>query len=61
MPSVASLDTLHRAVAEFVVTDPDLVIEPPALAAARQSLDSSGLLLLGEVTASGRTPLAVHS
>jgi hypothetical protein len=49
VPSVASLDALHPATAEFVVIDLDLVIEPRALAAARRSLDSAGLLLLGEV------------
>ena len=46
---MASLDALHRAVSEFAVTDPGLVIEPAALAAVQRSLDSSGLLLLGEV------------
>ena len=46
---MTSLDALHRAVTEFAVTDPGLVIEPPARAAARRSLDSAGLLLLGEV------------
>jgi hypothetical protein len=46
VPSVASLDALRRAAAEFSVTDPGLVIEPAALAAARRSLDSSGLLLI---------------
>ena len=61
MPSVASLDTLHRAVAEFAVTDLDLVIEPPALSAARQSLDASGLLLLGEVHGVRENPLLVRA
>ena len=61
MPSVASLDTLHRAVAEFAVTDLDLVIEPPALSAARQSLDSSGLLLLGEVHGVRENPLLIRA
>jgi hypothetical protein len=36
VPSVASLDALRQAVAEFAVTDPGLVIEPAALAAARR-------------------------
>ena len=49
MPCVASPDAFHRAIAEFVVIDLDLVIEPSALAAALRSLDSSGLLLLGEI------------
>ena len=61
MPSVASLDTLHRAVAEFAVTDLDLAIEPPALSAARQSLDASGLLLLGEVHGVRENPLLVRA
>jgi hypothetical protein len=61
VPSVASLDTLHRAVAEFAVTDLDLVIEPPALSAARQSLDASGLLLLGEVHGVRENPLLVRA
>jgi hypothetical protein len=61
VPSVASLDALHRAVAEFAVTDLDLVIVPPALAAARQSLDSSGLLLLGEIHGVRENPLLIHA
>jgi hypothetical protein len=74
MPSVASVDALRRAVTEFGVTDPGLVVEPAALAAARRSLDSSGLLLLGEthgvrenrlliralILAFGRTSLALE-
>jgi len=48
-------------VAEFVVTDLDLVIEPPALAAARQSLDSSGLLLLGEIHGVRENPLLIRA
>jgi len=54
------LDAFHRAVAEFMVTDMDLVIEPPALAAARQSPDSSGLLL-GEVHGVRENPLLIHA
>lgn len=61
MPSVASLDALHRAIAEFVVTDLDLVIEAPALAAARQSLESSGLLLLGEIHGVRENPLLIRA
>jgi hypothetical protein len=61
VPSVASLDALHRAVAEFVVIDLDLVIEPRALAVARQSLDSSGLLLLGEVHGVRENPLVIRT
>ena len=61
MPSVTSLDALHEAVSEFVVTDVDLAIEPPALAAARRSLDSSGLLLLGEVHGVRENPLLIRA
>jgi hypothetical protein len=61
VPSVASLDALHRAVAEFSVTDLDLVIEPPALAAARRSLDSAGLLLLGEAHGVRENPLLIRA
>jgi hypothetical protein len=55
------LDAFHRAIAEFLVTDLDLVIEPPALTAARQSLDSSGLLLLGEIHGVRENPLLIHA
>jgi hypothetical protein len=61
VPNVASLDALHRAIAEFVVIDLDLVIEPRALAAARQSLDSAGLLLLGEVHGVRENPLLIRA
>ena len=61
MPSVASLDALHRAIAEFVVIDLDLVIEPQALAAALRSLDSAGLLLLGEIHGVRENPLLIRA
>lgn len=62
VPCVASLDALHRSVSEFVVTDLDLVIEPSALAAARRrSLDSSGLLLLGEAHGVRENPLLIRA
>ena len=61
MPSVASLDALHRAIAEFVVIDLDLAIEPRALTATRQSLDSAGLLLLGEVHGVRENPLLIRA
>ena len=44
-----------------MVTDLDLVIEPRARAAARQSLDSSGLLLLGEIHGVRENPLLFHA
>jgi erythromycin esterase-like protein len=61
MPSVASLQALHKAIAEFAVTDLTLVIEPAALAAARRSLDSAGLLLLGEVHGVRENPLIIRA
>ena len=61
VPCVASLDAFHRAVAEFVVEDLDLVIEPAALAAAGRSLDSSGLLLLGEMHGVRENPLLIRA
>jgi hypothetical protein len=48
-------------VAEFVVTDLDVVAEPIALTAARRSLDSSGLLLLGEVHGARENPLLIRA
>lgn len=61
MPSVDSLEALDRAVAGFEVTNLALVIEPSALAAARRSLDESGLLLLGEVHGVRENPLVIHA
>jgi erythromycin esterase-like protein len=58
---VTSLEALHRAVAEFAVTDPGLVIEPPAREAARRSLDSAGLLLLGETHGVRENPLLIRA
>ena len=55
------MDAFHHAVAEFMVTGMGLVIEPPALAAARQSLDSSGLLLLGEIHGVRENPLLIRA
>jgi hypothetical protein len=61
VPSVASLEALQRAAADFAVADLTLVIEPPALAAARRSLDESGLLLLGEVHGVRENPLIARA
>jgi hypothetical protein len=61
VPCVASLDAFHRAVAGFVVEDLGLVIEPAALAAAGRSLDSSGLLLLGEMHGVQENPLLIRA
>jgi hypothetical protein len=58
---VTSLDALDQAVAEFAVTDPGLLIEPPARAAARRSLDSAGLLLLGETHGVRENPLLIRA
>ena len=61
MPTVTSLEALERAAAEFEVGGAQLVIEPPALTAARQSLDFSGLLLLGEVHGVRENPLVIRA
>lgn len=61
MPCVASLDAFHQAIAEFAVIDQGLVIEPAALAAGQRSLDSSGLLLLGEMHGVRENPLLIWS
>ena len=60
MPCVASLDAFHRAIDEFVVEDLDLVVEPAALAAGR-SLDSCGLLLLGEMHGVRENPPVIRA
>jgi hypothetical protein len=44
-----------------VVEDLGLVVEPAALAAARRSLDSSGLLLLGEMHGVRENPLVIRA
>lgn len=61
MPCVASLDAFHRAIDEFVVEDLGLVVEPAALAAAGRSLDSCGLLLLGEMHGVRENPLVIRA
>jgi hypothetical protein len=61
MPGVASLEAFQRAVNEFDITSFRLTIDPAALAAARQSLDQSGLLLLGEVHGVRQNPLIVRA
>ena len=61
MPAVASLDALERAAADFEIGETRLVIEPAALTEARCSLDSSGLLLLGEVHGVRENPLVIRA
>jgi hypothetical protein len=61
VPCVASLDAFHRAVDEFVVGDLGLVVEPASLAAAGRSLDSCGLLLLGEMHGVRKNPLVIRA
>lgn len=61
MPGVGSIDALQRAVNEFDITSFCLHFEPAALAAARQSLDESGLLLLGEVHGVRQNPLIARA
>jgi hypothetical protein len=55
------MEYLLHAAAEFVVADLALVTEPAALAAAQQSLDDSGLLLLGEVHGVRENPLLIRA
>jgi hypothetical protein len=61
VPNVTSLGALQRAAADFAVTDLNLVIEPPALAAARRSPDEPGFLLLGEVHGVRENPLIARA
>jgi hypothetical protein len=61
MPGVASLEAFQRAVNDFDITFCRLTIDPAALAAARQSLDQSGLLLFGEVHGVRQNPLIVRA
>ena len=61
MPTVASLDALERAAADFEIGETRLVIEPAALTEVRRSLDSSGLLLLGEVHGVRENPLVIRA
>jgi hypothetical protein len=51
------VEGLIQAAADFVVADLDLAAEPAAAAAAQQSLDDSGLLLLGEMHRARENPL----
>ncbi len=55
------LEDFQRAVDEFDITSSRLTIEPAALAAGRQSLDQSGLLLLGEVHGVRQNPLLARA
>jgi hypothetical protein len=55
------MEALLQAAAEFVVTDLELEAEPSAVAAAEQSLDESGLLLLGEVHGVRENPLLIRA
>ena len=61
MPSIASLAALQRAADEFPVTRLDLLIEPAARAAARESVQEAGLLLLGEVHGVRENPLLIRA
>ena len=61
MPGVNSIEVFQRDVNEFDVTSLRLTIDPAALAAARQSLDQSGLLLLGEVHGVRQNPLLARA
>jgi hypothetical protein len=58
---VASLEALQQAADEFVVADLGLVIESAAQAAAQESLERSGLLLLGETHGVRENPLLIRA
>jgi hypothetical protein len=61
MPCVATLGEFSQAVAAFPVTDLGVEFEPAARAAARRSLDESGLLLLGETHGVAENPLLIRA
>jgi hypothetical protein len=61
MPALASLAAFAQAVAEFPVSDPGLVLEPAAQAAAERSVRGSGFLLLGEVHGVRENPLLIRA
>jgi hypothetical protein len=61
MSGVNSIEVFQQDVNEFDVTSLRLTIDPTALAAARQSLDQSGLLLLGEVHGVRQNPLLARA
>ena len=58
---MTSVEGLLRAAAGFVVADVDVAAEPAAAAAAQQSLDDSGLLLLGEMHGARENPLLARA
>ena len=58
---MTSVEALTQAVASFVVAGVDLAAEPGAAAAAQQSLDDSGLLLLGEIHGARENPLLARA
>jgi len=61
MPRAGTLGEFQRAVAAFPVTDLGVQFEPTARAAARRSLDESGLLLLGETHGVAENPLLIRA
>jgi len=61
MPPVATVDEFRRTVDEFVIEDLALRIDANAMTAARASLDTTGLLLLGEVHGVRQNPLIVRA
>lgn len=61
MSAVTSLEALNHATDSFEVTDIRLDLEPSAREAAQQSLEDSGLLLLGEVHGVRENPLVIRA
>ena len=61
MPSVDSLEALSAAISRFPAAAPGLEVTAEARAAARRSLASSGLLLLGEMHGVRGNPLLIRA
>jgi hypothetical protein len=61
VPGVDSIEAFLQEAAEFAVVDLELQAEPSAVSAARQSLDDSGLLLLGEMHGVRENPLLIRA
>lgn len=58
---MTSVEALVQAAAGFVAAGVGLAAEPAAVGAAQQSLDDSGLLLLGEVHGARENPLLARA
>jgi len=61
VPAVATLEGFEQAVRDADASAVDLVVDPEASAAARRSLEESGLLLLGEVHGAAENPRVIRA